>query len=283
MPNYKIFQDYPDSARVRVYGSDNNGNTRSFRTDSSGRLDIFSDSGTPVYIAQASGTVFNVSGSLNVVITSGDVISVVNTSGTALYVRTVSGDPLAASGYTFNSSGDALYVRTVSGDPLAASGYVFNSSGDALYVRSVSGTAIAASGFVFNASGAPLYVVSTSGNPAYTSLYSVKTTFSGPLSGAVTAGSSGVLGGNEWPVLGYNSPSFVVKYSGASGAQLSVRMQDAAISGNANYFNDDGTYDFGTATWNVLSPTYKLRFSRVYYTFSGTGTGTLLLYFQSEL
>jgi hypothetical protein len=307
MPNYKIFQDFPDSLRVKIYGSDSTGTLNSLRTDTSGRLDVFSDSGTPVYVAQASGTVFNVSGDLNVTITSGDVITVVNTSGNALYVRTVSGDPLvvsgyafnssgdplyvrtvsgdtiATSGYAFNSSGDPLYVRTVSGDTIATSGYAFNSSGDPLYVRTVSGDTIATSGYAFNSSGAPLYVVSTSGNPSYVELHSVNTTFSGPVTTAVTAGGSGAVGGNEWPVLGYNSPSFVVKYSGVSGAQVRIRMQDAAVSGDANYFNDDGTYNFSGTTWQVLSPTYKLRFSRVYYAFSGTVGGDLLLYFQSEL
>jgi hypothetical protein len=297
MPNYKIFQDFPDSLRVKIYGSDSTGTVNTLRTDTSGRLDVFSDSGTPVYVAQPSGTVFNVSGDLSVTITSGDVITVVNTSGNALYVRTVSGDPLATSGFAFNTSGDALFVRTVSGDTIATSGFAFNSSGDALYVRTVSGDTIATSGFAFNSSGDALFVRTVSGDtiatsgfafnssgaPLYVEIHSVNTTFSGPVTTSVTAGGSGVVGGNEWPVLGYNSPSFVVKYSGVSGAQVRIRMQDAAVSGDANYFNDDGTYNFSGTTWNVLSPTYKLRFSRVYYSFSGTGGGDLLLYFQSEL
>lgn len=86
MPNYKIFQDYADSLRTKIYGIDESGSTTPLLTNASGKLDVV---GNVEFSGQVSGTV-TVSGEVSgtVTVSSGvEVSGIVNTSGNALYVR----------------------------------------------------------------------------------------------------------------------------------------------------------------------------------------------------
>jgi dTDP-glucose pyrophosphorylase len=76
LPNYKVFQDFADALRTKIFGVDSNNNTRPIRTDSSGRLEVQSTISGPVEVSGVVG----VSGSVAV---SGpvEVSGVVGVSG----------------------------------------------------------------------------------------------------------------------------------------------------------------------------------------------------------
>jgi len=235
MPNYKVFQDFADALRTKIFGVDSNNNTRPIRTDSSGRLEVQST---------ISGTV--------------DVSGVVGVSGSVA----ISG-PVEVSGVVGVSGSVA-----VSG-PVEVSGVV-----------GVSGS-VAVSGPV-EVSGT-VTVQNTSGSPLYVNLWSRNFVDSGPILTHVNGATSGVLSGGIWDVLGYNSWTLAVKYSGNSGAQMNVKLQMAAVSGDTNFVDDADYVNYSGRTWHFFTPNYHVRYARIYYQFTGTSdSGNLLLYFQGE-
>ena len=119
MPNYKIFQDYADSLRTKIYGIDESGSTTPLLTNASGKLDVVGNvefsgqvSGTVTVSGEVSGTV-KVSSGIEV---SGGTIEVSGqVSGTVTVSGEVSGTVTVSSGVEVsgivNTSGNALYVR----------------------------------------------------------------------------------------------------------------------------------------------------------------------------
>jgi hypothetical protein len=106
---------------------------------------------------------------------------------------------------------------------------------------------------------------------------------SGPVLTHINGGTSGAFSGGIWDVLGYNSWTIAVKYSGDSGELMNVKLQLAAISGDDNFVDDGDYVNYSGRTWNFFAPNYHVRYARMYYQFSGTSdSGNLLLYFQGE-
>lgn len=209
MPNYKTFQDYADSLRVRIYGSDDANNIVPLLTDASGKMDVV-------------GTV-GVSGSVAV---SGNV----GVSGTVAV------------------SGNVGVSGTV-----AVSGNV-----------GVSGT-VAISGTVG---------VFLSGR---------NTLDSGPVAAPWSGSSSGTADG-VWDVLGYNSWTLAVKFSGTSGEAVSAKLQMSVIgSGESTWIDQDVYKNFSGTSWNFYTTNYHVRYARMWgQNTSTTDSGALLVYFQGE-
>ncbi|MEA1961525.1 MAG: hypothetical protein U9N81_09695, partial [Bacillota bacterium] len=138
----------------------------------------------------------------------------------------------------------------------------------------VSGT-VAVSGSVF--------VENSGGNPLYVNLYSRNTLDSGPVSGGPMNGDTH-SGLTVWDVLGYNSWTLAVKWSGytGSGAQWHTKLQVAAVSGDANFIDDDGTKNFSGTSWNFFTPNYHVRYARIYVSGNAAASGTLYQYLQAE-
>jgi hypothetical protein len=106
---------------------------------------------------------------------------------------------------------------------------------------------------------------------------------SGPVLTHISGSTSGVLSGGVWDVLGYNSWTMAVKYSGASGAQMNVKLQMAAVSGATDFIDEGGYVSYSGTNWNFFTTTYHVRYARMYYNYTGTtDSGNLLLYFQAE-
>ncbi len=126
-------------------------------------------------------------------------------------------------------------------------------------------------------------VQNTSGSPLYVNIFARNTVDSGPILTPVSGGTSGALNGGIWDVLGYNSWTLAVKYSGASGELMNVKLQMAAVSGDENFVDDAAFVNYSGRTWHFFTPNYHVRYARMYYQFSGTSDdGNLLLQFQGE-
>lgn len=224
MPNYKTFQDYADSLRVRVYGADSTGVVSSLLTDASGKMNVTGDVGV-------SGSVF------------------------------VSGSTVGVSG-TVAVSGNVGVSGTV-----AVSGNVGVSGSVA-----VSGT-VDTSGWVFNSGGTPLYV----------NLYARNTLDSGPVAAPWSGSSSGTADGT-WDVLGYNSWTLAVNFSGTSGEAVSAKLQMSVIgSGESTWVDQDVYKNFSGISWNFYTTNYHVRYARMWgQNTSATDSGALLVYFQGE-
>jgi len=252
MPNYKIFQDNPDQALIKIFGSDSTGTAQSLLTSTSGTL---STSG----IVAVSGGV-SVSGTVGVsgpVEISGSVaisggVSVSGTVGVSGPVE-ISGSVAISGGVTVGVSG-----------PVEISGSVAVSGG-----VSVSGT-VGVSGPV-QVSG----TVALSGHSIVDS---------GPLTASVTPTSSGEVSG-AFDVLSYTSWTLAVEYSGSSGAGVSVILQKSAVSGGVASGGDwiyDSSGTFTSANWLFLTAGVTPRYARLYYVNTGTGSGTLYQTFQAQ-
>jgi hypothetical protein len=325
LPNYKVFQDFADALRTKIFGVDSNNNTRPIRTDSSGRLEVQSTISGPVEVSGVVGVsgsvaisgpvevsgVVGVSGSVAI---SGpvEVSGVVGVSGSVAIsgpvevsgVVGVSGSvavsgPVEVSGVVGVSGSVAISgpvevsgVVGVSGSvavsgPVEVSGVVGVSGSVAVSgpvevsgVVGVSGS-VAISGPV-DVSGT-VTVQNTSGSPLYVNLFSRNSVDSGPVLTHINGGTSGAFSGGIWDVLGYNSWTIAVKYSGDSGELMNVKLQLAAISGDDNFVDDGDYVNYSGRTWNFFAPNYHVRYARMYYQFSGTSdSGNLLLYFQGE-
>lgn len=232
MPNYKVFQDYPDSLRVRIYGADSSGYIESILTNSSGAILI-------------SGQTVGISGSVSL---SGATVAVSGNVGISGTVA-VSG-PVEVSGAVTVNGTVAVSGLVEVGGTVAVSGPV-----------EVSGTVIL-NGHTIVDSGPVLTTIN---------------------SGA--AGESGAVSGESYDVLGYTSWTLAVKYSGASGDQVSVILQTCALSGAAAADADyvfDSSGNFANQSWNFFTAGITPRYARLYYVDTGSASGALLTYFQAQ-
>lgn len=261
MPNYKVFQDYADELRVKVYGTDSGGDLTPFKTTDSGSL----------YVSPYSGAVFAFSGTVD--LNSGDIVTVVNSGDIPLYVRGWSG----ASGYpvfvqpaadtTFAVSG-AITQAIDSGSIIT----VVNSGNLALFVRGYSGD-----------SGEPVFVAPGSGATFNMNVYSHNYLDSGLPAQHMAPGSSGT-DGNVWEVIGYNSWTLAVKYSGVSGEAAAVKLQMSPIGSGSDAWLDDGVAkDFSAGNWVYVTPNYHVRYARLWFIDQATtDSGDFLVWFQGE-
>ena len=236
MPNFKIFQDNPNDALIKIYGTDISGVTQAILTTDTGAMSIAGTVGVSGNVG-VSGTV-GVSGSVAV---SGPV----EISGTV----GVSGN-VGVSG-TVGVSGSVA----VSG-PVEISGTV-GVSGDV----GVSGT-VAISGHTIVDSG-PITSIINSGQ----------------------TGESGAVSEGSYDIMSYSSWTLAVKYSGASGDQVTVELQTSALSGTAATDADyvtDSTKTFASGSWNFYTAGITPRYARLYYIDTATSSGALLSYFQAQ-
>lgn len=93
MPNFKIIQDMPDQARVKIYGINN----IALNQDTSGSLAI-TNMGNPLSITTASGqalAITTLAGQELAITNSGNPLSITTASGQALAITTLAGQPLA--------------------------------------------------------------------------------------------------------------------------------------------------------------------------------------------
>ncbi|MEN6349382.1 MAG: hypothetical protein ABFD08_08335 [Syntrophomonas sp.] len=318
MPNYKIFQDNADSARIKIYG-DMDGTATPLSLDASGYLKVVGD----------------------MTLTSGDQVTVVNTSGHPLYVRPVSGASGAAwfikqtGGDTFDVvqrsgvSGAAWFVKQTDGgtfDVVQRSGvsgaawFVKQTDGGTFDVIQRSGVSGAAwfvkqtDGGTFDVvqrsgvSGAAWFVKQTDGDtfdvvqrsgvsgaawfvkPTDAAEFKVKinsraTVDSGPVN-FVASGDSTIVS-SVWSVLGYESWTLAVKYqSGTSGASgLRLKLQSSAIEdGSGIDWHDEADYvDISSGAWDYFTTTQLLKYVRINCNNPvASGRGTIKLYFQAQ-
>lgn len=245
MPNYKIFQDFADSLRVKIYGVDESNNTTPLLTDASGKMSV---TGNVEVSGQVSGTVDIGSGTVGI---SGQVSGIVDIGSGSVEI---SGQ---VSGIVDIGSGSVEISGQVSGTVDIGSGTVKVDSG------------VEVSGIV-NTSGAPLFVRGAIVD-------------SGPVSSGISGQISGAFGGEYWDVLGYRSWTFAVKYSGASGANVTSRLQISATGSGADWINvDPSASNYSGITWNLFATTYQLRYARIYFINDSGAEGDMQLYFQSE-
>ena len=259
MPNYKMFQDYADSLRVRIYGADDSNNIVPLLTDASGKMDVVGTVGVSGAV-EISGNV-GVSGTVAV---SGNV-GVSGTVGVSGAVE-ISGN-VGISG-TVAVSGNVGVSGTVGvSGAVEISGNVGVSG-----TVAVSGT-VDTSGWIFNSGGTPLYV----------NLYTRNTVDSGPISAPWSGSSSGTADG-VWDVLGYNGWTLAVKFSGTSGEAVSAKLQMSVIgSGESTWVDQQPYADFSGTSWNYYTTNYHVRYARIFgQNTSATDSGALLVYLQAE-
>ncbi|NLI91351.1 MAG: hypothetical protein GX434_03860 [Peptococcaceae bacterium] len=111
---------------------------------------------------------------------------------------------------------------------------------------------------------------------------------SGPVNTTINSGQtgeSGVVSGGVYDVLSYSSWTLAVKYSGASGDQVTVQLQTSALSGGVATNSDfvtDTTKTFTSGSWNFYTGGITPRYARLYYIDTGAASGALLTYFQAQ-
>ncbi|MDD3893899.1 MAG: polymer-forming cytoskeletal protein [Syntrophomonadaceae bacterium] len=289
MPNYKIFQDFADSLRVKIYGVDESNNTTPLLTDASGKMSV---TGNVEVSGQVSGTVDIGSGTVGI---SGQVSGIVDIgSGSVEISGQVSGIVDIGSGSveisgqvsgTVGISGQVSGIVDIGSGSVEISGQVSGivdiGSGSVEISGQVSGTVDIGSGTVKVDSGVEVSgIVNTSGAPLFVRGAIVD---SGPVSSGISGQISGAFGGEYWDVLGYRSWTFAVKYSGASGANVTSRLQISATGSGADWINvDPSASNYSGITWNLFATTYQLRYARIYFINDSGAEGDMQLYFQSE-
>ena len=240
--------------RVKIYGIDESNRTVPVLTDASGKMNVTGTVTTSGSVA-ISGPV-NISGTVAV---SGPVA----VSGSVY----VSGSTVGVSGSVAISGPVEISGTVAVSGPVAVSGNVY-----------VSGSTVGVSGSV--AISGPVEISETVG----VFLSGREALDSGPLMDRTSGLDSGPLSG-VWDVLGYNSWTLAVKYSGLSGEQVAVKLQMAVVSGDDNWV-DDGDYVAFSGTnayWIFRTPTYHVRYARLYaVNTSDTASGDFLIYMQAE-
>lgn len=246
MPNFKIFQDNAESAKVKVY-ADQSGTASSLNVDSNGYL--------------------LVTGSLD--IASGDVITVTNTSGTALYVRPAEGASGAAWYVTQSqgTSGNAWFIQPTASGKFSVIG---TDSGAPVFVTQVSGS-----------SGNAWFIKQPSGEVLDIQIASRTTASTGP--DAIVVSGSGTVSFGYEDVLGYNAWTLSVKNISGSGS-VNVKLQYSAISGGSGGdWTDDAPYaELAVGSWQYLTTTNLARYVRLTCENTNTSDNTLNVYFQAQ-
>ena len=205
MPNFKIIQDIPDQARIKIYGSTNT----ALSTDSSGNLGITT--------------------------LSGSALAMTTLSGQALAMTTLSGQALSIT----LATNAALAITTLSGQALA------------ITVSS------------------PIPV---SSELAITDVTYVTSDFT-TTADALTTPSQNVLALSDWSWIAYNTAS-------SAGALAMVKMQG---SPDGTVWLDNSAYVAVTQnTLAMMTPTYFLKYSRVYYAGTGSSNASMNIYFQGQ-
>jgi len=283
LPNYKTFQDYADSLRVRVYGADSSGTVSSILTDASGKMNITGDVGVSGNVG-VSGTVA-VSGNVGVSGTVGvsgavEISGNVGVSGTVAVSGNVGVSGTVGVSGAVEISGNVGVSGTVavSGNvgvsgTVGVSGAVEISGNVGVSgTVAISGT-VDTSGWVSNSGALPLYV----------NLYARNTVDSGPVTAPWSGSSSGTADG-VWDVLGYNSWTLAVQFSGTSGEAVSAKLQMSVIgSGESTWVDQDVYKNFSGTSWNFYTTNYHVRYARMWgQNTSTTDSGALLVYFQAE-
>jgi cytoskeletal protein CcmA (bactofilin family) len=110
---------------------------------------------------------------------------------------------------------------------------------------------------------------------------------SGPLTNTINSGiaGSGALSGGSYDILSYTSWTLAVKYSGASGDQVTVILEKSALSGGVATDSDyvfDSSGNFSTGNWLLFTAGITPRYARLYYKDTGADSGVLLSYFQAQ-
>jgi hypothetical protein len=203
--------------------------------------------------------------------------------------------------YVWNSGGAPLYTTlcgtaaisgnvTVTGT-VAVSGteLVYNSGGAPLYTTVCGIVAVSGNDdYVWNSGGAPLYTTlcGTAAVSGYVTM-GIGTVDSGPVTFPITRVSSvsGPVDG-DYDVLAYTSYTLGVKFSGVSGNNLTVILQQSVTGSGTDWIDEgaSGTFSGGvTSSWDLLVASVLTRYARVYYHTSSTGaSGDILVYFQAQ-
>jgi len=276
MPNYKIFQDNPEQARIKIYGSDGTGDVQPLLTSSSGVMSMSGVVGVSGAVGISGSVTAGISGSVAVSgpieITSSSAIGISGavTAGISGAVG-ISGS-VAVSGPIEITSSSAIGISGavtagISGS-VAVSGPIEITSSSAI---GISGAVTAGISGAVGISGS----VAISGHSIVDS---------GPASADILPSTSGEVSGT-FDVLGYSSWTLAIEYSGASGDGVHVVLEKSAVSGGAATDDDyifDSSGTFASQNWLFLTTDVTPRYARLYYINAGTGSGTLYQTFQAQ-
>jgi len=262
VPNFKIIQDQPDQARIKIYGTNN----VALNQDSSGNLAV-TNMGNPLSITTASGqalAITTLSGQNLAITNAGNPLSITTASGQALAITTLSGQNLAITNAgnplsITTASGQALAITTLSGQNLA-----ITNAGNPLSITTASGQALA----ITTLSGQTLDVSQQLSNTAVD--YTSGNLASG--ADALTTARQTVMSYSRWSWIVYNSSS-------DSTARPVVKMQGSP--NGDNWLDNSGLVTLSSAGLTALVPSYFLKYSRVYYSANGTAA-SLGFYFQAQ-
>ena len=243
MANFKIFQDQAQQLKVQIYGSDTNS---PLQTDSSGNLNITTDSSTALAVCTTATVPISVADTLAVCTTATVPISVAD----VLAVCTTATVPISVA--------DTLAVCTTATVPISVA--------DVLSVCTTATVPISAASV--------LAVCTTSTVPVTASLAVTDDSYV-----AANIGFGG--GGYDKTVLGVGQWTYGVVNTSAAGGSAKVYLE---ISPDGSHWITDGAV--ATIEPNALEtfvPTIFLKYARLYYYALGTSpTVTLNLFFQGN-
>jgi hypothetical protein len=290
LPNFKIIQDMPDQARIKIYGT----NDVAINTDTLGNLAITTLGNALAITTLGNAMSITTSGNALAITTLGNAMSI-TTSGNALAITTL-GNALAittlGNAMSITTSGNALAITTL-GDALAittlGNAMSITTSGNALAITTL-GNALAittlGNAMSITTSGNAL-AITTLGNPmsitvaspipvtgslAISDVTYPTGTFSGAGAALITPNQD-VLGMSKWSWIAYNT-------STETDASAIVKMQGSPD--NVRWLDNSSVVTLGQYGITCMVPSYFLKYSRVYYSAAGSTNTSLNVYFQGQ-
>ncbi|GAB6152842.1 hypothetical protein JCM17380_15920 [Desulfosporosinus burensis] len=271
MANFKIFQDNPDQAKVKIFG----GNNAALNTDSSGNLTITS-TGLAI-TAPTNGLAITSTGLAITAPTNGLAIT---STGLAITAPT--------NGLTVTAPASGLAITPPTGGLAITpptNGLTITSTGLAITAPTNGLTVTApASGLAITPPTGGLAITPPTGGLLITSaglaMISATTDVSATLANITdTAGS----GDTTYTVLGVETWTFgVVNASLAANAQALVTMQISPDG--TNWLNEAGPVTINQNALTTLVSSIFLKYARVYYSAVNAASAvTLNVFFQGEL
>ncbi len=289
MANFKIFQDNPDQAKVKIFGSNN----AALNTDASGNLTITSTglaitSPTNGLAITSTGLAITApTNGLTITAAAGGLAITPPTGGLAITPPT-NGLAITSTGLAITAPTNGLTITAAAGG-LA----ITPPTGGLAITPPTNGLAITSTGLAITAPTNGLTITAAAGGLAITpptngilitspglAIISATTDVSATRANIIdTAGS----GDTTYTVLGVETWSFgVVNESLAANAQAVVKMQ---ISPDGTHWLDEaGPVTINQNSLTTLVSSIFLKYARVYYSAVNAASAvTLNIFFQGEL
>lgn len=204
-------------------------------------------------------------GNLGITTLDGQALSITLAANAALAMTTLSGQALAIT----LGTDQALAMTTLSGQALA----ITLGANQALAMTTLSGQALA----ITLGIGEALAITVSSPLPVTSTLATADTVYATgdfiTTDDALTTPVQNVLALSDWSWIAYNTAT-------SAGALAMVKMQG---SPDGTVWLDNST--FVSVTQNalaIMTPTYFLKYSRVYYSGAGSSNASLNIYFQGQ-